>query len=55
MDKRIDKRKEIECNIVAVRENGSVYVVKVEGEEKKKEIVKNKHKLKEERIFIEND
>jgi len=54
MDKRIDKRKEIECNIVAVRENG-VYIVKVEGEEKKKENVKNKHKLKEERIFIEND
>jgi len=41
---------EVECNTVVVKENGSVYV---EGE--KKEIMKNKHKLKGGRIFIEND
>jgi len=32
----IKEKLEVECNIVAVRESGNVYVVKVEGEEKKK-------------------
>lgn len=47
----IKEKSEIECNIVAVRESGSVYVVKVESKEEKKDIMKNKYKLKGGRIF----
>jgi len=35
--------------------NGTVIVVKMENEEEKNEIMKNKHKLKGKRIYIEND
>lgn len=37
------------------RVSGTVIVVKLENEDKKKEIMSNKNKLKGERIFIEND
>lgn len=37
------------------RVSGTVVVVKLENEDKKKEIMSNKNKLKGERIFIEND
>ena len=46
----IKEKSEIECNIVAIRESGSVYVVKVESKEEKKDIMKNKYKLKGGRI-----
>jgi len=32
-----------------------MYVIKIESEEEKKEIMKNKHKLKEGKVFIKND
>jgi len=38
-----------------VRRSGPVIVTRIEGEERKKEIMKNKYKLKGERIFIKND
>jgi len=44
----------VECK-VSCRENGAVVVVKLETDETKKEVMRNKHKLKGERIFIEND
>jgi len=47
----IKEKSEVECNIVAVRESGSIYVVKVESKEEKKDIMKNKYKLKGGRIF----
>jgi len=50
----IKEKLEVECNIITVRKSGSVHVVKIEREEQKKEIMKNKHKLRSERIFIEN-
>lgn len=37
------------------RNSGPVIVAKFENEEKKKEVMRNKNKLKEDNIFIEND
>jgi len=45
----------VECKPVSCRENGAVVVVKLENDETKKEIIRNKYKLKEGKIFIEND
>jgi len=38
-----------------IKRSGPVIVARIEGEEGKKEIMKNKYKLKGERIFIENE
>jgi len=45
----------VECKVVSCRESGAVVVVKLEDEDMKKEIMKNKCKLKGGRVFIEND
>jgi len=45
----------VDCIVREVRKSGPVIVVKLEGEEGKKEVMKNKYKLKGERVFIEND
>jgi len=45
----------VECEVKEVRRSGPVIVARIEGEEGKKEIMRNKFKLKGERIFIEND
>jgi len=45
----------VECKVISCRESGAVVVVKLESEEIKKEIMRNKHKLKGGRVFIEND
>jgi len=45
----------VECVVKEVRRSGPVYVVKIEGEEGKKEIMRNKYKLKGGKEYIEND
>jgi len=45
----------VECKPVSCRESGAVLVVKLENDETKKEIMRNKYKLKGGKIFIEND
>jgi len=45
----------VECKPVSCRESGAVVVVKLETDEIKKEIMRNKYKLKGGKIFIEND
>jgi len=45
----------VECKVISCRESGAVVVVKLEDENMKKEIMKNKCKLKGGRVFIEND
>jgi hypothetical protein len=51
----IKKRIGVECKITNCRVSGSVIIAKIDSEEKKREIMENKAKLKGERIFIEND
>lgn len=43
------------CKVASCRESSAVIIVKLESEEVKREIMKNKYKLKGDRIFIEND
>jgi len=43
------------CEVGEVRKSGPVIVAKIVGEEGKKEIMKNKYKLKGKNLFIEND
>ena len=53
----IKEKIEVTCKIMSCRVSGSVIIVKLENEEKKKEVMinKSKLKLKGERIFLEND
>ncbi|KAL6259327.1 hypothetical protein P5V15_009242 [Pogonomyrmex californicus] len=51
----IEKELGIECKIKMCRINKAVVIAKVEGEEKKWEIMTNKSKLRGGRIYIEND
>jgi len=53
--KSLKEKMKVDCDIVRCRENGAVVAVKLESEEGKREIMRNKHKLTGERIFIEND
>jgi len=46
---------EVECEVGKVRKSGPVIVAKIIGEERKREIMKRKHKLKGDQIYIEND
>lgn len=41
--------------IVRCRRSGNVVVAKIEGEDKKREVMKNKNRLKKGKVFIEND
>jgi len=43
------------CEVGEVKRSGPVIVAKIIGEDKKKEIMRNKHKLKGGNIYIEND
>jgi len=45
----------VECKVISCRESGAVVVVRLGDENMKKEIMKNKCKLKGGRVFIEND
>jgi len=45
----------IKTKVIGCRESGTVIVVRLENEEEKKEVIKNKYKLKRESIYIEND
>jgi len=51
----IRKKLGIECKVNEVRKSGPVIIVKLDSEERKKEIIKNKSKLKGDSLFIEND
>lgn len=45
----------LECNIIKYWVSGVVIVARVESEEKEREIMMNKNRLRGERVFIEND
>jgi len=45
----------VDCRIVGCRESGAVVVIRLESEEEKRKVMRNKHRLKRERIFIEID
>jgi len=51
----INNKLGVVCEVGEVRKSGPVIVAKIIGEEGKKEIMKNKYKLKGENLFIEND
>lgn len=50
----IKERLDVECKVLSSRVSGSVIVARLENEEKKKEIIRNKNKLKG-NSYIEND
>jgi len=51
--KRMIKEKVgVDINVLGCRESGTVLVVKLENEEEKKEMMKNKYRLKGEKIYI---
>jgi len=45
----------VTCEVNEVRKSGPVLVARIEGEEGKKEVMRNKFKLKGDKMFIEND
>jgi len=45
----------VKCRVVSCRESGAVIMLKLECEGVKKELMKNKYRLKGDKIFIEND
>lgn len=45
----------VDCGIMSVKINGSVIIVKIDKEGDKRMVMKNKNRLKGEKIFIEND
>lgn len=56
---RVDTRRfvgkvRVEKKVISVKRNGTVIIVKIEREDKKK-VMRNKHKLKERNVFIENE
>jgi len=55
VERMIREKVEVDVNVVGCRESGTVLVVRLESEEEKKEVMRNKHRLKGEKIYIEND
>lgn len=51
----IEEKLAIDCKIVECRSSGPVIVAKVENKGKKREVMRNKNRLKGGNIFIEND
>lgn len=51
----IKEKLRVQCKVTECRNSGPVIVAKIENEEKKKEVMRNKNKLKGDSIFIEND
>lgn len=51
----IKEKIEIEVEIVSCRKSGKVLVTKLKDWQMKRKVMKNKNKLKGDRIFIEND
>jgi len=45
----------VECEVGEVRKSGPVIVVKIINEERKRDIMRQKYKLKGEQMYIEND
>jgi len=45
----------MECQMEKCWKSGLVIIVKIENEERKREVIISKHKLKRGKIFIEND
>jgi len=45
----------VDVNVVGCRESGTVLVVRLESEEEKRKVMRNKYRLKGENIFVEND
>jgi len=55
VEKLIREKVGVDINVLGCRESGTVLVIKLESEEEKKEVMRNKHRLKGEKIYIEND
>lgn len=45
----------IECKVINCWNSGTVIIVKLQSEKREREIMRNKHRLKGDMIFIEND
>jgi len=45
----------VDCKVIGCKESGTILVIKLENKEMKKDIMRNKYKLKGDGIFIEND
>lgn len=55
IEKWLKQKIDVECKVMSCRQSGTVTIAKIESEEKKKEIMRNKHKLRGEKFYIEND
>jgi len=55
MKELLNNKLGVVCEVGEVRKSNPIIVAKIVGEEGKKEIMKNKYKLKGEKLFIEND
>lgn len=51
----LKERLKVECRINKYLISGSVIVARIKNEEKKKEIMANKNRLRGERVYIENN
>lgn len=45
----------IECKVINCWNSGTVTIVKLQSKKREREIMRNKHRLKGDMIFIEND
>jgi len=45
----------VETKVTGYRESGTVLVIRLKSEEEKREVMRNKFRLKGENIFVEND
>lgn len=55
IEKWLKQKIDVECKVMSCRQSGTVTIAKIESEEKKKEIMRNKYKLRGEKFYIEND
>jgi len=55
VERLIRKKLGVNTNVLGCRESGTVLVVRLESEEEKREVMRNKFKLKGDTIYIEND
>jgi len=55
IEKLFREKMGVDINVQGCRESGTVIVAKLESEEEKREVMRNKYKLKGGNIFIEND
>lgn len=55
IEKWLKQKVDVECKVTNCRQSGTVTIAKIESEEKKREIMRKKYKLRGEKFYIEND